>query len=339
LTKDRETNFDLLGVDPGGRVLETSGGLMRMAQNRPLFAAVLAGSLALHVFALLILNLLERLPATPAEAATEIPVELVSEPAASQQKGAETGSQQSTNSVSSAKQRESSVPKPADRTKIAAAKPSQPPAAEKQAEAKPPRVMTPPKPEPSKQIQPEPPKQTVAQTEPPKPPPPSQSIAAPAQLRPNLRLAAAQPQPPAAAQTSAPSAMPSMAALQLQATPAPVLPSAVMDDPLLAVAVPKPSDEGDEAMSYKTVVFGMLELAKQFPPDARARGAHGTSLVYFELDDKGGVKTVRLLKSSGDTELDVESLAVVERAAPFPKPPPGAQKAFAADIEYDPNEP
>jgi protein TonB len=335
LTKDRETNFDLLGVDPGGRVLETSGGVMRMAQNRPLFAAVLAGSLALHVLALLILNLLERLPTFPSAAAIEIPVELVSDPGASKQKGSQTGSPQSAKAASSAGQPKSPAAKPAtEQAKVAPPAP-QPPA-KKQAQAKPPSVVTPPK-----QAQPEPPKQAVAQTEPPKPAPAPQPTAAPAQPPPNLRLAVVQPQAPATAQTSPPSAMPSMAALQMQATrpTAAASPSAMMDDPLLAVAVPKPSDEGDETMSYKTVVFGMLELAKQFPADARARGAHGTSLVYFELDDKGGVKTVKLLKSSGDTELDVESLAVVERAAPFPKPPLGAQKSFAADIEYDPNEP
>lgn len=111
------------------------------------------------------------------------------------------------------------------------------------------------------------------------------------------------------------------------------------DDPLLrAVAVPKPTAEGDEALSYKTVVFGMLELAKQFPADARARGAQGTATIYFEINDDGSAKNIRLLKSSGDTELDAESLAVVLRASPFPKPPPGARRVFAADIEFDPAE-
>lgn len=111
------------------------------------------------------------------------------------------------------------------------------------------------------------------------------------------------------------------------------------DDPLLrAVAVPKPTAEGDEALSYKTIVFGMLELAKQFPADARARGAQGTATIYFEINDDGSAKNIRLLKSSGDTELDAESLAVVLRASPFPKPPPGARRVFAADIEFDPAE-
>lgn len=112
-----------------------------------------------------------------------------------------------------------------------------------------------------------------------------------------------------------------------------------MPDNWQAVAVPAPSEDGDEDLSYKTVVFSKLELAKQFPPDARARGARGSALIKFDLNDNGTVKSVTLLRSSGDTELDVESLAVVERAAPFPKPPPGAQKSFAAAIEFDPSQP
>jgi colicin import membrane protein len=133
--------------------------------------------------------------------------------------------------------------------------------------------------------------------------------------------------------------MPPMEKLQLPHPSAAASPEAMMDDdPLLAVAVPKAGDEGDEEISYKTLVFSMLELAKQYPADARARGAAGAARIYFEIDDTGAVKTVKLRESSGDTELDVESLALVERAAPFPKPPRGAQKSFNAVIEYGSNE-
>jgi TonB family protein len=59
-------------------------------------------------------------------------------------------------------------------------------------------------------------------------------------------------------------------------------------------------------------------------------------LIAFELNDDGTVKSEKLLRSSGDAALDVESLALVQRAAPFPKPPAGAQKVFAADITFPP---
>ncbi len=109
-----------------------------------------------------------------------------------------------------------------------------------------------------------------------------------------------------------------------------------MQDNSRAVAVPQPSDDGDDIVSYQTLVFGMLELKKEFPEDAKRRGVFGTAQIYFELNDDGSVKSEKLLKSSGDAALDVESLALVQRAAPFPKPPTGAQKVFAADITFPP---
>ena len=367
-----------LGIDPVTRVLETSGGVMRTAQSRRLFAAVLTGSVALHVFALFTLNLLERAPPIRPDTALEIPVELVSDPAAGavgKGKGPQTEAKELPKADGPAGERGSgarSAAKPSEQaakpeTQRAAAKPPQPTQAEKQASAKPAsQVKQSPPPEPQttepKQAatQPAPSKPAAAQAEPPKPaarteppksvaqemPPQKPAAPAPQPLAPEAQPPKPSPPPQPAAQAAQPatappaSAVPTMATLQMQAThPAAVTSPLMMDDdPLLAVAVPKPSEEGDEAMSYKTVVFGMLELAKQFPADARARGAHGAATVYFELDDAGGVKTVKLLKSSGDAELDVESLALVERAAPFPKPPRGAQKVFAAVIEYDPDQ-
>jgi colicin import membrane protein len=101
-----------------------------------------------------------------------------------------------------------------------------------------------------------------------------------------------------------------------------------------AVAVPVPTEGGDEPMSFKMIVFGLLERAKHFPDSARERGARGSAVVTFTLDDAGELTNVSLLRSSGDADLDAESLALVARAAPFPKPPPDAQHAFAAEITF-----
>jgi colicin import membrane protein len=101
-----------------------------------------------------------------------------------------------------------------------------------------------------------------------------------------------------------------------------------------AVAVPLPTEGGDEPMSYKMIVFGLLERAKQYPESARERGARGNAVVSFTIDETGALTNVSLVRSSGDTDLDVESLALVARAAPFPKPPPDAQRAFAAEITF-----
>ena len=101
-----------------------------------------------------------------------------------------------------------------------------------------------------------------------------------------------------------------------------------------AVAVPLPTEGGDELMSYKRIVFGLLARVKHYPESARERGAHGAAVISFAIDDAGELTNVSLLRSSGETDLDVESLALVARAAPFPKPPPDAQRAFAAEITF-----
>jgi TonB family protein len=332
-----------LAVDPVTRVLETPGGVMRMAQSRRLFAAVLTGSVALHVLALFILNLLERAPPIRPDVGVEIPVELVSDPDQTKKRKGDKDHQRTAKGVQAGHAAKSGTKPQAD----AAAKSSQPEkpkdstaATQKPrpqlAAGKPAVAETKPAPSPAKPAEPpkaEPPKQ-MAQPEPPKPAPsvePPNPAPAPVQ--------AAQPPKPAPAAPPAPASnsAPVTAALQPQAAPAAggQSPYGLMPDNWQAVAVPAPSEDGDEDLSYKTLVFSMLELAKQFPEDARARGARGSSLIQFDLNDDGTVKSVKLLRSSGDTELDVESLAVVERAAPFPKPPPGARKVFAAVIQFD----
>jgi colicin import membrane protein len=95
-----------------------------------------------------------------------------------------------------------------------------------------------------------------------------------------------------------------------------------------------PTDGDGEAINYKVMVFGMLERVKHFPDAAAARGAQGSAVVVFSLDDAGGVKSVSLFKSSGDPDLDAESVSVVTRAAPFPIPPAGAQRDFAAELTF-----
>ncbi len=366
MTKDRAGSARSLALDadtlgaPG--VLEACAAVIRMAQSRPLFAALLAGSFALHVFTLVLLDLLEKGTVTESatRTSTEIPVELVSDPtkakgeAGRQSKGGPSGSQSKAKRDAKPEQpaAASQPAKPAAKQAVSQPlKPAPTPAAKQAAAQAPPPAAKPPVKEAARPQPPAPSAQAqAAKPQAAKPPPPAEAQAprpAPAPVP-----VASAPKPPSAIQpppltppqqTAARpqqgAAIPTMATLQMQANH----PSAAnlpfsMEENYQAVAVPSPSANGDEVMNYKTLVFSMLELAKQFPADARARGAHGTATIYFEIDDNGRVKTVKLLQSSGDTELDVESLAVVERAAPFPKPPPGAQKAFAAEIEFEPGE-
>ena len=105
-------------------------------------------------------------------------------------------------------------------------------------------------------------------------------------------------------------------------------------DRFRAVAVPLPSESGGEAMSYRFIVGGMLERVKHYPERALQRGAKGTATIGFVLDGSGGVASVVLLRSSGEAELDAESVALVRRAAPFPAAPPGAQHSFTVEVAF-----
>jgi TonB family protein len=105
-------------------------------------------------------------------------------------------------------------------------------------------------------------------------------------------------------------------------------------DSFRAVAVPLPIANGREAMRYSFIVGGMLERVKHYPETARQRRAKGIAIVGFALDESGQVTSVSLLRSSGAADLDAESVALVNRAAPFPPPPPGAQHSFAIEVAF-----
>ncbi|HWX14139.1 MAG TPA: TonB family protein [Methylocella sp.] len=73
---------------------------------------------------------------------------------------------------------------------------------------------------------------------------------------------------------------------------------------------------------------------KQYPESAIRRGVKGTATIGFVLDESGGVALVSLLRSSGEADLDSESVALVRRAAPFPPPPPGVKSSFAIELAF-----
>ncbi|WKA27652.1 energy transducer TonB [Bradyrhizobium roseum] len=77
--------------------------------------------------------------------------------------------------------------------------------------------------------------------------------------------------------------------------------------------------------SYRQMVAAHLQRFKQYPPAAKAAGQQGTSRVSFTLSRSGGVLSVSLGGSSGHSQLDAETLAMVRRAQPFP--------AFPADMK------
>ena len=143
-----------------------------------------------------------------------------------------------------------------------------------------------------------------------------------------------QEHPPAAKPESGPARQDGGSENRWAAQPGLTLPFDTGPDRFRAVAVPLPSESDGESMSYKVIVFSNMARVKHYPESAMQRGVKGIAVVGFVLDENGGVVSVVLLRSSGDADLDAESVALVNRAAPFPPPPPGAVRSFAAEVAF-----
>jgi colicin import membrane protein len=143
-----------------------------------------------------------------------------------------------------------------------------------------------------------------------------------------------QEHPPAAKPESGPARQDGGSENRWAAQPGLTLPFDTGPDRFRAVAVPLPSESDGESMSYKVIVFSNMARVKHYPESAMQRGVKGIAVVGFVLDENGGVVSVVLLRSSGDADLDAESVALVNRAAPFPPPPPGAERSFAAEVAF-----
>ena len=58
----------------------------------------------------------------------------------------------------------------------------------------------------------------------------------------------------------------------------------------------------------------------------------GVAVVAFSVGNNGGLAAASIQRSSGNPAIDAAALAHVQRAAPFPAPPPGAGRSFAFDF-------
>jgi protein TonB len=129
-------------------------------------------------------------------------------------------------------------------------------------------------------------------------------------------------QPPAPA-PSAPRAIPKQQSSKLAAAPVQGQPS---------------SNNSSAVQSWKSQVVSMLERNKRYPADARLHRQQGVAQLAFTLDRQGQVATAEIVRSTGSSSLDNETLALVRRAAPFPPPPPelpGAQVSLMVPIRFN----
>ena len=87
-------------------------------------------------------------------------------------------------------------------------------------------------------------------------------------------------------------------------------------------APPRPAQAIASVATWRSQIVTILEHNKRYPSEARARGEQGVTRLAFSIDTQGHLLTSRIVKSSGSATLDAETLALVQRAQPFPPPPP-----------------
>ncbi len=98
-----------------------------------------------------------------------------------------------------------------------------------------------------------------------------------------------------------------------------------------AIALPGEDATGTDAVSYEQLVLSKVSKAKK---EGRHEGIPGAATVTFHLDDAGGVASVRIVHASGDPSLDGEAVAMIRRGAPYPPPPPDAQRDFTITLRF-----
>jgi protein TonB len=79
------------------------------------------------------------------------------------------------------------------------------------------------------------------------------------------------------------------------------------------------TQESSSINSWKRQVSNRLASKRIYPRNSPAEGA--TAKVLLVLDRTGNLISSALVESTGSSELDAAALAMVEAAAPFPKPP------------------
>ena len=89
---------------------------------------------------------------------------------------------------------------------------------------------------------------------------------------------------------------------------------------------------------WQTVLAAHLEHFKRYPTGARARGEQGVVTVAFTIDRDGRLLASRIVQSSGSAALDEETLALLARAQPMPRPPDEMRTrelSFVAPVRYN----
>jgi protein TonB len=86
--------------------------------------------------------------------------------------------------------------------------------------------------------------------------------------------------------------------------------------------------------NWQSKLMAHLERHKRALSGVSGRG---TAYVRFSIDGGGNVLSASLVRSSGFSELDQETVALVRRSSPVPAPPPGANRIITVPVRFNAN--
>ena len=107
--------------------------------------------------------------------------------------------------------------------------------------------------------------------------------------------------------------------------------------PMQAMAMPSLTTGDnplDVSVSYRQLVLSQVARQKR---DDRHTGIAGHAVIAFAIGEHGEVASCEVWEKSVDPNLDAEAVAMVYRGAPYPPPPPGAQRKFSFGLAFHPS--
>jgi protein TonB len=118
--------------------------------------------------------------------------------------------------------------------------------------------------------------------------------------------------------------------VQVAAVPVATAPPQIAAPPLQSAAAPVAGLSGAAAKaeaSWRKDLASRIARYRRYPEAAREHRVEGLVTLQFTVDRAGRVLASRVLESSGSPLLDAEAMAMLQRAAPLPLPPPQAAGA------------
>jgi protein TonB len=120
--------------------------------------------------------------------------------------------------------------------------------------------------------------------------------------------------------------------------PKPVVqkPKKPTDTPAPRTTAPPEASQAARA-NYNGILAAHIQRYKQYPSSAKAAGEQGVATVAFAVTRGGQATGVRLVRSSGHSELDSAALSAIRSAQPLPIPPadmPSSALSFSVPFRF-----